>query len=311
MKRDKVNFGIALGMFLSFTFYSYGQLNVETLFKTDFAVRDFQFVNDTIFYIKERDLSFLSDKSKENISLFIGGYGLEFSCLINHNTILVAANELVENKSSIRFFNKSKLKFDHVFYNNNEKILDIEVIDDAKIIAAGLLSKKLVFFDYSNPQRIIKTIELKLDAFCRKVKYIDNKVYFATDKGEIYTYNIYTYKKELIFKAKSVITDFMVEENYLYYSTLNGEIAKVNMLENNKATHFVDNDFVTTFVVDNGHVVCGTWFGNVINLNKKEFEIISNKKVHSRTILRLIKHPNSEFYFSSGLDHTIKKWILN
>ncbi|WP_417558829.1 hypothetical protein, partial [Mesoflavibacter zeaxanthinifaciens] len=205
--------------------YSQKESNVIS---ADFAIRDFTITKDSIFYIKKRDAFLYNKKDQSQNNYFIGGYGLEIYTRENSNMIITASNELVRNVSSVRFYNKKTEKFDDVFYYKEGKIIDFLFIPEAKLFVLSLTNKKIVFIDYSKKPKFYKTIELNLNALSRKLIFKNNKVYFATDKGKIYEYDFYNYKKELVYNTGKLITDFIINENEIIYTTIKGEIIKVN-----------------------------------------------------------------------------------
>lgn len=287
--------------------YSQKELNVIS---TDFAIRDFTITKDSIFYIKKRDAFLLDKKNQSQDHYFIGGYGLEIYAKESSNMIVTASNELVRNVSSVRFYNKKTEKFDDVFYYKKGKIIDFLFIPEAELFVLSLTNKKIVFIDYSEKPKFYKTIELNLNALSRKLIFKNNKVYFATDNGEIYEYDFYNYKKELVYNTSKLITDFIINENEIIYTTIKGEIIKVN--RNSQETEKIKfkNTFISTFENVDGTLICGGWNGEIFIIREKPFTLLKELNLHKRTILKIKPYKNNIIYTSS-LDKTIKKWNLN
>jgi len=280
------------------------QENIKTIFKGDFTIRDFLVENDTIFFIKKRNLFLFDTQNKSLKERFIGGYGLEL--LSENKRIITVSNELVENVSSIRFFKRLKDKPDCVFYNKDGKVVDFVNIPEYKIFALSLISQKIIFVDYSKKPKFTKIIEIDLDTLSRKIEYKNGSLFFVTDLGGFYEYNINSNTKTKLFQDDELITDFSLEHGMLYFTTIKGKVKRVN-LQTKEVKEFRINGFVTTFASCDDSLVCGTWCGDILIVDKKSFGILKKEKVHDRTILKILKY-NDTTYYSSGVDQTIKKW---
>lgn len=279
--------------------------------ESDFGIRDFYIEQDSIFYIKKRDVFLSNLKNKTSINYFIGGYGLKMHTSKNSNAIITASNELIRNVSSVRFYNKKKTKFDAVFYYEKGKILDFLVIPEAKLFVLSLTNKKIIIVDYQDTSKIYKTIELNLNALSRKLSYKNNILYFATDQGNVFQYDFQSYEKRLIYKADRLITDFVIDESNLLYATIEGEITKINLSSKKKSVLKINNNFVNILLpFKDDRLICGSWNGKIYVVDIYNFSIVKELDIHKRAILNLKKGIGNTIY-SSSLDKTIKKWILN
>ncbi|WP_417888455.1 hypothetical protein [Xanthomarina gelatinilytica] len=282
----------------------------EILIKNNFAIRDFYLDNDSLFFIKKRDIYLYNLKSHTSKNYFIGGYGLKLYNLKNKNVIVSASNELVRNVSSVRFYNKSTNKFDDVFYFKDGKILDFLLIPESKLFVLSLTNKKIIFIDYREKPKFYKTIELNLNALSRRLIYKNNILYFVTDIAEIYEYDFFNYKKTLIYDAGELITDFVIDQNTLVYSTIKGHLVKINLLSKTKNEIEINNNFVNVIMdFDEKYLICGSWNGTMYILNKESFSIDKELNIHKRAVLQIKKGKNNTIY-SSSLDKTIMSWEL-
>ncbi|WP_223032313.1 WD40 repeat domain-containing protein [Hanstruepera marina] len=285
--------------------------NAETVIEADFVIRDFFIQQDSIIYIKKRDVHLYDIETKLSKDYFIGGYGLELITSKNTNQIITASNELVRNVSSVRFYNKETGKFDDVFYYKQGKILDFLLLPKSKLFILSLTNKKIIFVDYQDKPRFYRTIELNLNTLSRKLINKDNKLYFATDQGDIFEYDYRNYEKKLIYRSKALITDFKIENGILVYANIDGEIIKINLKTNQKEIINIKNTFINTFMrFNNNTLVCGAWSGEVFIVTLDNFSVNKTYKLHKRAIIKIKKVENNIIY-SSSLDKTLKKWFLN
>lgn len=284
--------------------------NAVTVIKTDFAVRDFNVLGDSIYYLKKRNAYFHDMKTNVSKNHFIGGYGLKIENVKNTNTIVFASNELVDTVSSVRVFNKMKNTFDAVFFHKNAKILDLAVIPESELFALSSTDKKIVFVDYSDSPNFQKIIEIELDSLSRKLICDGNLLYFATDNGEIYQYNFLDYSKLLLHKGNELITEFVLTEKSIIYTTIKGNIVKISRENGTKSLLSIENNFISTITRFNlDKLICGSWSGMIYILSIDEFSIEKELKIHDRSVLKIKKDNN--IIYSSSLDKTIRKWNLN
>lgn len=200
-------------------FSSAGQ---EVIKKSNFPVRDFYVSQDSMWFIKKRDVHIIDRSNNNETNYFIGGYGLEIFVDSTNNEIITASNELVRNISSVRFYNKNTKKVEDVFYYKRGKIIDFLIIPELNIFVLSLTNKKIIFINFEEKPAFRKAIEIELDALSRKLIYKNNKLYYITDLGEIYQYDLASNTKELLYRADSIITNFYLESNIIIYATING-----------------------------------------------------------------------------------------
>lgn len=307
MSRAKSSILVIVTLLLSSLLYS--QNKGEKIVSSDFTIRDFCFSNNQLSYLKKWDIFLFDPQTSSYKDYFIGGYGLKMEMLPNSNTIVTVSNELVENVSSVRFFNRSSKSFERVFYNYEGKILDFLIIPEAKLFVLSLISNKIVFIDYSENQRFLKTIEIKNDTLSRTMDYKNGVLYFATDRGAVFKYNLSTYQKAKIFETKNSITQISVQGNKLYFTSINGEVGRVDLLSKEFKNIFINNDFVSTFAYAQKQLVLGTWKGDIVLLDAEKFEVEEQFKAHKKAILKIMS--NEDSVYSSSIDGTIRKWTLN
>ena len=285
------------------------QDSIENIIHSDFTIRDFIVEKDSVFYIKKRNLyHHINNQSKPDSKRFVGGYGLKVF-KNKKNELITVSNELVENVSSIRYFEKNKNQPKHVFYNYEGKILDAVIIPDKKLIALSLITSKIIFIDYSKKPKFVKIAEIKMDALSRKIRYIGENLFFATDNGGFYKYDIGTYEKNKIFQDKGIITDFIIEDDGMFYSNINGEIKKIDFKSEKRDVFTVKGSFITTLLSNEKELICGSWNGEILIIDKKTLKPSKRKKIHSKAILKTYKQKNDdEVFYSSSIDKTIKMW---
>jgi WD40 repeat protein len=281
----------------------------EVIKKTNFPVRDFYFSQDSIVYIEKRNVQIESKNKKE--AYFIGGYGLELFVENTNNEIITVSNELVKNVSSVRFYNKNTKKVENVFYYKKGKSLDFLIIPELNTFVLSLTSKKIIFIDFTNKPSFRKTIEIKLNALSRKLIYRNNKLYYATDIGEIYQYDLANNTKKLLYIEDSIITDFYLSDSILIYSTIEGKIIKIDLLSNRKREIYFGNNFIVNVIeYQQNKLICGSWKGLIYVIDIINFTVEKELNYHKRTVLKILNYKDNIFY-SSSLDKTIKKWVLN
>jgi WD40 repeat protein len=288
---------------------SFSMVGQEVIKKTNFPSRDFYISQDSIVYIEKRNVKIEGENKKEDY--FIGGYGLEIYNSKTSNEIITASNELVKNVSSVRFYNKNTKKVENVFYYKKGKSLDFLIIPELNTFVLSLTNKKIVFINFKNKPSFKRTIEIKLKTLSRKLIYRNNKLYYATDLGEIYQYDMVNNSKELLYKTDSIITDFYLSDSILIYSTIDGKITRINMQTNKKREINLGNNFINIMVeYQQDKLVCGSWKGLIYVIDVFNFAVKKELNYHTRTVLKILNY-NDNIFYSSSLDKTIKKWILN
>jgi hypothetical protein len=282
----------------------------EVIKNNNFPVRDFYLSQDSMYFIEKRDVHIVDRLSKSETNYFIGGYGLELFVPKTNNEIITVSNELVRNVSSVRFYNKNTNKVEDVFYYKKGKSLDFLIIPKLNTFVISLTNKKIILINFEEKPAFRKAIEIELDALSRKLHYNNNKLYYATDLGEIYQYDLTSSTKELLYNDNNTITDFYLKNNILIYSTINGRVVKIDLLTNEKQVLDIgDNFIVNSLYYEQNKLICGSWNGLIYVVDLLNFKIVKELNYHKRTVLKILNYKDNIFY-SSSLDKTIKKWIL-
>jgi len=282
----------------------------EVIKKTNFPVRDFYVSQDSICLIEKRDVHSIDRVTNSGTDYFIGGYGLEIYNSKKSNEIITVSNELVKKVSSVRFFNKNTKKVENVFYYKKGKSLDFLIIPELNTFVLSLTNKKIIFINFEEKPAFRKTIEIELDALSRKLFYNNSKLYYATDLGEIYQYDITSNTEKLLYKTDKNITDFYLRDSILIYSTIAGKIRKVDIKTNKEREITLGNNFIVNMIdYQQDKLICGSWKGLIYVVDILNFKIVDELNYHKRTVLKILNYNNNIFY-SSSLDKTIKKWIL-
>ncbi len=302
--------GFKIVIFFLFSISGFSQ-DVQTLVDSDFGIRDFIMHNDSITFLKKRNIYLTEPKTGTQHNYFIGGYGLKFYLDDESNTIISGSNELERNVSSVRFYDINKSSVTNTYYNKESRLLDFLVVPEKEFFVASLIENKIIFIDYSKKPMYTKIIEIKLNAFCRKLVYIKDSLYFVTDKGEFFSYNLTTNEQQLIHKDEELVTDFLIQEQDLIYSSLNGVIIRHNLLTRQEQKINLSDDFITHLALyNNNGLICGSWKGNIYKIEKHKFSIQISMPIHSGPVFKIIEQEKGVF-LSSSLDTTIKKWQLN
>lgn len=304
----KLRFFLVINFFIAFSFAQ----QAETVMDSDFVVRDFRTVNDSIIFVKKRDLFLTDDTFKMFKKYFIGGYGLKMFIQPDSNAIITVSNELVKNVSSVRFYNKEEEKAQNVYYYTKGKAIDFLFISELNTFVLSLTNNKIIFINYAEKPKFLKTIEINLDSKSRKLIYKNSVLYYITDLGEIYKYNLKDYKSELVHKDDGILTDlYIYDNNNLVYSTIDGEVIKLNTLTNKKTKLKLKNNFIlNSLKVNQDKIICGSWNGKIYLIDIVDFSIIKELNFHNRSVIKILNYKDNIF-LSSSLDKTIKKWNLN
>ena len=294
---------------ISFSVFSQ---DYETVINSDFTIRDFIIHNDSVTFIKKRNIYSQDLSTKSSNNYFIGGYGLELYYLASENTIISTSNELVNNVSSVRFYNKKEKRVENVFYYRGGKIIDFLITSEINTFVLSLTNNKIIFINFEDRPKFLKTIELDLDSKSRRLIFQDKTLFFITDNGEIYKYSLEDNIKQLVYKCNDVITDFFVNNELIIYSTIDGKLVKINRVNKKESVLLIENNFILNSLEfeKNNALICGSWNGTIYEIDLKNFLIKNEMRYHKRSVLKISKGKENTFY-SSGLDKTIKKWKLN
>ncbi|MGZ0015663.1 hypothetical protein [Yeosuana sp. AK3] len=284
----------------------------ETILKTDFSVRDFSINNDSIFLIEKRDVKYynFTIKSVTN-DYFIGGYGLKLFNDTISNEIITVSSEFTRPVTSLRFYNKKTKVVGQVFYYQQGRSIDALILPKFKYAVLSLSDKKIIIVDYSNKPSFETIHTIPLKSISRKVSYYNNNLYYATDKGEVFIYNFETKTSKPIYNCEKIITNFSIFNNSLVCTTIDGEIVKFNMHDKTKNKIKLTKDFVlNTAQFEHNKLICGTFNGAIIVIDIENMTILNQWEYHQRSVLKISKGKDNEFY-SSSIDKTIKKWIIS
>lgn len=285
----------------------------ETFLKNSFAVRDFFVKKDSIFLIEKRDVKYFNS-SKENSpiqSYFIGGYGLEIYDDSENNEVITVSNEFHRTVSTLRFYNKSSKKVEHVYYYHEGKSIDGLIMPELKYAAMSLNNSKIIIINYTKKPSFKVEHEIQLNSMARRLIYQNGYLFYVTDLGEIYKYNLKTKENTLLFDYDKKITDFAIFNNIIIYSTIDGGIIKYNTIKKSISKIQVKDNFVLNLLhFEDDKLICGTFKGSIVLLDVEKMSVIKELNYHKRSVLKIVNYKNSEFY-SSSIDKTIKKWTLN
>jgi outer membrane protein assembly factor BamB len=291
----------------------------EVILNTNFAVRDFKIKGNTLIYIEKRDIKSFNLQTKKpdtlfaNNSFFIGGYGLNIYCTKESNEIVTSSNELIRDISSIRFYDIKKKEVDkyEVYYSTG--LIDFLLLEENKMMFLSKKNKCIDIFNYDGSPRYKKIDSIKTDSYSRKLQFKDDKLYYITDNGGLYEYNLTTRNNKLLNKTHYLLTNFLISEGNIYATTFNGFLIKVDIKTGSIRNRIIiGNEIVEALeILDNKYIITGDWSGNIKVINKNNFKI--TKQYYNKNNKRIIKIVSSEnnCFFSSSSDKTIKKWKIN
>lgn len=309
---------IQIVFFVSILFFCMGIVfGQEKLVKSNFAIRDFDILGETLVYIQKRDLKCLNLKTQKrdtlfnNDSFFIGGYGLKLFYTRDKKRIITASNELIRNISSIRFFNTEKKEVNkyEVLYEKN--LLDFFAFPKDRLLFLSRKDNSIQIYKYGRKLDYNKLDSLKLDSFSRKIYYDGSLLYYITDSGKVVSYDLIKKKDEIILTTKEILVNFIVDakHKYLYASTFSGKILKVDLVNKTLVGEFkFGNKIIEAIdIYDDRFIIAGDWNGIIKIIDTENlFEKYSfnNKK-------RIIKiKVLGSFFYTSGSGRHIKRWRI-
>lgn len=306
-------------LFCSISILAYSNvISQETILKTNFTVRDFEIIDNTLLYIEKRDIKSYNLVTKTEDTLFkkggffIGGYGLRVFHSKEQQKIITASNELVKNRSSIRFYDviKKDINKYHVLYDT--ELMDFYIASKDSIF---FLSKKDLTIDtykYGGKPRYKKTDSIKTDSYARKMELFDNMLFYITDSGKVFKYNLETRKNNLLYQGDNLLVSFIFDKkhNNIYITTFEGNIVKINLINPsiNEVFNFGNHIIEAITIFEDTYLIVGDWSGNI-----KVIDIVSNKVVNEynnkkRIVKIIIK---GDYFYTSSADKTIKKWKID
>ncbi|MCF6280350.1 MAG: hypothetical protein L3J14_08390 [Flavobacteriaceae bacterium] len=302
--------------FLSLIFFntSYTQ---EIVLKTNFPIRDFKINDNTIVYIEKRDIKNFNLITKKTDSLiqsngyFIGGYGLNIYYPKTNDFIVASSNELNKDRSSIRFYDFETKEVDKYHVHYNTELIDFLLLPDKKIFFLSKKNKSIDVYKYGETPLYKLIDKVTLDSFSRKLKFNNNKLYYITDSGKLFEYNVENKEKKLIYDSDNILTNFVFDNksNNIYITTFNGKLIKVNVnnsLENQEI--FIGDTVIEALDIQKDYIITGDWNG-LIRLIKKETLKIKNEFKIKKRIIKIRVKDSSTFYTSSA-DKTLRKWNI-
>lgn len=300
--------------FLSILFFniSYSQ---EIILKADFPIRDFKINDNTIVYIEKRDIKNFNLISKKTDSLiekngyFIGGYGLNIYYPKTNDFIITSSNELVKDRSSIRFYDIKTKKVNkyHVLYKT--ELIDFLFIPDKDLFFLSKKNKTIEVYKYGVKPRYKLIDKITLDSFSRKLISYNNKLYYITDSGKLFEYNIENKENKLIYDSDNILTNFVFdnETNKIYITTFNGKLIQVNINNSLKNKEILIGDTVIEALsFQDDYIITGDWNGAIKLIEKETLKVEKEFKIRKR-IIKIRVQNNSTFYTSSA-DKTLRRW---
>ncbi len=285
----------------------------ETFLRNEFSVKDFFIKQDSIFLIEKRDViyfNYLDNNSAVN-TYFIGGYGLEIYDDSKNNQIITVSNEFPRPVSSLRFYNKSSTIVEDVFYYIEGRTLDAIILPDLNYAVLSLSDKKIIVVDYEKKPAFEILHNITLNSIARKLVFKEGFLYYATDLGEVFKYNLATKENTILFAYGKLITDFTIFDKALVFSTKEGEIVRYAFENGALSKLDIGSDFVLNSIqYQNDKLIFGTFKGKIIVVNVETMTILEQLSFHKRSVLKIVNSKDNEFY-SSSIDKTIKSWKLN
>lgn len=298
-------------IFLLLLFVSFWANAQKTFINSDFAIRDFFIELDSVYYIEKRNVKNF-DINTQKVSpegYFIGGYGLKIFDDVENNQIITVSNEFEKTVSSIRFYDKYSKKVENVFYYKKGKAINTLIIKEYKYAVLSMNNNRIIVVDYSAKPFFKIVHDIVLNSFSRDLYYQDNTLFYATDLGNIYTYNFLTKKNKLLLSNGELITNLTPYGNNIIFTTINGGILKYNTCNKTVLDTKIQNNYILNAILDENKLICGTFNGSIIVLSTENMKIISELNYHKRSVLKITKD-NENNYYSSSIDKTLKKWKI-
>lgn len=283
----------------------------ETIIQSGFAIRDFAIHKDSIYFIEKRDIKYKNyrTENKSPKEYFIGGYGVKiFNDSLNKEVISIS-NEFEQTVSSLRFYNKSSQKVDDVFYYKKGKTINALFALESKHVIMSMSNNKIIVVNYSAKPVFEIIHEIPLKSLARGLFYTKNSLFYATDLGNVYKYDLKTKKNKLIYSYGEIITDLKFYNQNLIFTTEKGKIIKYDTINKTELKLQIKNNFILNTLLFEDKLICGTFKGSIMVVDLKEMRLVNQLNYHNRSILKIVKGEQEEFY-SSSIDKTLKKWKL-
>lgn len=289
----------------------------ETILEPSFAVRDFKILDSSLIFIEKRNIkSFNLELKKEDSIIdkdgfFIGGYGLKLVLAKDENKIITASNELVQDRSSIRFYDIEKRDVNKykVLYSN--RIVDFHASPKDSLLFLSHKDSTIKVYRYGIKPWYKNLHTIKLNSISRRINYSNGNIFYITDKGEVFRFNISNEETELIEKIDQPLVNFEIDvaRQKIYATTINGELIILNIgtpqsriLKTLKIGTSIPEAMA---IIKNDYLLIGDWDGNISAVNLNTFQIKVIHKLNHRIIKIL---PQNEIFYTSTLDKKIRKW---
>lgn len=281
----------------------------ETVVNGEFAIRDFTITKDSLFFIEKRYSKYhhLPKNDTTTNKYFIGGYGLKI--FKDNNTIISISNEFEATVSSLRFYNKSLKDFDAVYYYKKAKSVNALLLKKHEKAIMSLTDNKILIVDYSKRPAFKIYAQIELNSLSRALFYKNGFLFFATDGGDVFKYDINLQKKERVLSVEESVTSIHVNKDVIYYTTINGKIIKYNILSEKFSEILLESNFILNTILSKNNLVCGSFNGKIYVIDINSFTLIDTLNHHKKSVLKIEKGTDNIFY-SSSIDKTIKKWKL-
>ena len=174
----------------------------------------------------------------------------------------------------------------------------------------SLNDNNIIIIDYSKKPVFKEVHKIQVKSLARAIFYHNKNLFYATDLGSIFKYNFKTKKSKLIYACKEKITTLNFYNEDIIFTTLQGNIFTYNPTKRVAKKININNNFVLNTIINNDQLLCGTFNGSMIVVNLKSNEMEKQLNYHDRSVLSIVKG-RGDYFYSSSLDRTLKKWKLN
>lgn len=305
-------------IFIYFFLLSLGNIltSQETVLSSNFAIRDFEVLDsNTIIYIEKRDIKSVNLNSKVNDTLisdngfFIGGYGLNLFFSDEQRKIITASNELVEDRSSVRFYDIDKKDVDKHKVLYSKSILDFFTSPKDSLLLLSHKDSTIRVYRYGKKPFFKKIDSVNIKSYSRKIKYFNGNIYYVTDEGSLNEYNIKTKTHTVIYENDYLLINFVIDprRKQVYASTITGEIVmvKIDETSKNKIVKLGNSIIEALEIFDDDYLIVGDWKGQITAINIETVTIKKLQKLNHRVIKIVSKNG---YIYTSSSKRRIEKW---
>jgi WD40 repeat protein len=287
----------------------------EIVLKTKFSIRDFKINDNTIVYIEKRDIKNVNLISKKEDSLikksgyFIGGYGLNIYYPKTEDFIITSSNEWLRNRSSIRFYNIKTKAVDKYNVLYKTELMDFLLLPEKKMFFLSEKKHTIEVYKYGGKPRYKLIDKINLNSFARKLRFKNNKLYYITDSGKLFQYDIENKENKLIYEGNVILTNFVFdnESNNIYITTFNGKLIKVEVNNSFKNKEiFIGDTVIEALNIQGDFIITGDWNGAIKLIEKETLEVQKEFKIKKRIIK--IRVQNNNVFYTSSADKTLRRW---